>query len=111
VAPAIARDDALEAMALQPLQGLGHLARVVAAETDEHRNLARRPRHGARDHFVELLVVECRRLAGRAEREQHVDAERQVVVDQPVVTREIDGAILERRDEGQPQATDHGILL
>jgi hypothetical protein len=94
-------------MAFQPLQGLLDLGGGVAAHAHEHRHAARHRRHGTLDELVDLALVEGRRFARGAEREQPVDAQRQIVLDQPLVALEVDGAILERRHDGQPEACNH----
>ena len=60
------------------------------------------------DDGFALLVVERRRLARGAEREQAVDPGGDVVLDQAAIAREVDGTVLERRDERQPEARDLG---
>ena len=59
------------------------------------------------DELVNLGVVERWRFAGGAEREQPVDAQRQVMLDQPLVAPEVDGVVFKRRDDWQPKARDH----
>jgi hypothetical protein len=65
-------------------------------------------RDGALDHGRDLVLVECGRFAGRAQREQPVDALVEIVRDEALVALEVDGTVLERRDERQPEAGDLG---
>ncbi|MCY1460313.1 hypothetical protein D9M71_778640 [compost metagenome] len=54
------------------------------------------------EHRQLLVLAHRRRLAGGATDNQTVDAVFQQMTDQPAQADEIDGAIVERRDEGNP---------
>ncbi len=105
------RDDAGEGQALEPAQRLLDLVRGIAAHAHQHRHPAGDARHGAFDDLIAFRIVERGRFARRAEREQPVDTQRDVMLDQPLVAVEIDRAILERRYQWQPEAGDFGHAL
>ncbi len=108
------RHDALEGNALESLQRLLDLARGIATHPDQDRNAAAHDGCSALDHRVDLRFVEGRGLSGSAEQEQTVGASLDVMLDQAVIALEIDGAILERRDQRHPEAGNagcHGVTL
>jgi len=96
------RDDARERVTLEALQGLQDLRRRVAADADEHRHAPRDEAHGAIDDRLHLVLVDRRPLARRSQREHAAHAPREVVREHPVVAREVDAPVHERRDDRQP---------
>ena len=90
---------------------LVYLVRGVAADADEDRHAACRDRERALDQRLDLRLVERRRFAGRAERKEPVDAGGDVMRHQPFVARVVDRAVLERRDQGEPEARDRVLMV
>src|SRR5439155_19884684 len=64
----------------------------------------------ALDDPLSLVVIERRALPGGADRKDSGDARVEIVAQQSLVAGEVDGAVHERGDDGQPHAADrcHG---
>jgi len=98
------RHDPGEVIASESADGRQDLAGRVATDADEDRHATGDHAHGAIDDGLHLVVVECRALAGRSQREDAGHPGCEVVLEQSLVALEIHRAIAERRDDGQPDA-------
>jgi hypothetical protein len=103
-------NDAREREPFETLDGLDHLGGGVAADADEHGNAPGGHIDRRGDDRVFFFIAEGRRFAGRAERKQRRRTLADVVLDQTAVARQIDGPVLERRDKGDPDTSDHDRL-
>jgi len=104
-------NDAVDVLAAEPLDRGRDLTRGVTTDADEHRNAPGHGCGGLLQNDIDFAVIESRRLAGGAQREQPADAEADVVLDQVAVARQVDLAILKRRDQRYPNAgyRSHGL--
>jgi hypothetical protein len=89
---------------VEAAQRLECLGRRIAADADKHRDARGDDTEGALDERLALVIVEGRAFAGRAEREDAADTSGNVMVDQFLVAAEIDGAVVKRRHDRQPDA-------
>ena len=95
-------DDAVEGEAQEPAEHLDHLARGVAAHPHEDGHAPRRGVESPLDDRFHLVLIEGGALAGGSEGEDTGHPRRHIVLEQPLVAREVDPAVEERRDHGQP---------
>src|SRR5258708_1606705 len=86
-------------MTLESLQGGEDLPGRVAADADEDGHAPGDEGHRSLDDRLHLVLVQGRALARRAERKDAAHALTEVVLEQPLVAGEVDGAIHERRDD------------
>ena len=103
-------DDAVEGVALEPAEGLHHLVRGVAAHPHEDGHAPRRDVEGPLDDRFHLVLVEGGALPGGPEREDAGHPRGQIVLEQPLVAREVDAAIEKRRDHGQPDTRECPVI-
>jgi len=85
--------------------------RWPTADADEDRHAAGHDGDREIDDRLRLVVVERRALSRRPQRARH--AQLQVVLEQPLVAREVHRPVAERGHDGQPDARDvvHAPLL
>jgi hypothetical protein len=76
----------------------------LAADADKHRHAPGDDRERALDERLALIIIEGRAFAGGAQREDAADPGGDVMLDQLVVADEIDGALVKRRHDRQPDA-------
>src|SRR5690606_34242858 len=87
------------------------LCRRVGASTRDHRYALSDSLHTNLDDPFVLVVGKCGALAGRSDRNEAVRTLSDLPFDDPLISRLIESAVLERRNQRRERSLKHVLLL